>query len=69
MHNIPCVHAGSVYCDVHLKEAGFNGEEIRSGSVLVVKTHKAKFTWTNITVPQYTREVSVCVKSCTVIAF
>ena len=44
--------AGSIYCDVQLREAGFNGEEIRSGSVLVVKSHKASYSWTNVTVPK-----------------
>ena len=33
-------NAGSVYCDGHLLNAGMYGESIRSGSVLVVKTHK-----------------------------
>lgn len=49
--------AGSVYCDVNLRQAGFNGEEIRSGSVLVVKTHKSKYDWTTITSPKYNRKV------------
>ncbi len=36
------LHAGSIYCDAGLRaEAGFLGEGVRSGSVLVVKTH----TW------------------------
>ena len=49
------VNIGSVYCDVQLRIAGFNGEEVRSGSVLVVKTHKATFNWANVTVPKYTK--------------
>ena len=40
-----------MYCDVKFRDSGFNGEEIRSGSVLVVKTHKASFNWTDVTVP------------------
>ena len=50
--------AGSIYCDVQLRKAGLNGEEIRSGSVLVVKSHKASYSWTNVTVPKYDRKVS-----------
>ena len=49
--------AGSLYCDVQLKAAGFNGEEIRSGSVLVVKTHKTSFTWTELTLPKCSEKV------------
>ena len=44
-----------MYCDVKFRDSGFNGEEIRSGSVLVVKTHKASFNWTDVTVPKYTK--------------
>ena len=33
---------GSLYCDKSLRRGGFPGEGVRSGSVLVVKTHKWK---------------------------
>lgn len=33
---------GSLYCDKTLRRGGFPGEGVRSGSVLVVKTHKWK---------------------------
>ena len=54
-----CMPTGSLYCDVSLKESGFHGEEIKSGSVLVVKTHKAEITWTNITQPRYSNKVCI----------
>jgi len=34
-------------CDVSLRGAGFNGEAIRSSSVLVVKTHIPHPSWTD----------------------
>ena len=36
---------GSVYCDLGLATMGFAGEGIRSGSVLVVKTHHVTPLW------------------------
>ena len=36
---------GSVYCDVMLRVRGFIGENIKSGSCLVVKTHSEKPFW------------------------
>lgn len=36
------VCTGSLYCDKSLRRGGFPGEGVRSGSVLVVKTHKWK---------------------------
>ena len=39
---------GSVYCDNVLRVSGMNGESVRSGAVLVVKTHKPFPTaWTD----------------------
>ena len=38
--------AGAVYCDVSIKGFGFNGELVKSGSVLAVKTHKPFPLWT-----------------------
>ena len=38
---------GSTMCDMSLRFAGFTGESIRSGSVVVVKTHTSVPTWTN----------------------
>ena len=57
---------GAVYCDVYLKEAGFNGEGLRSGSVLVVKTHKANITWTDLDKPEHDQRVSI--SSCVHVA-
>ncbi len=40
--------AGSVYCDKSIRMTGFNGEYIKSGSVLVVKTHyHRELFWTD----------------------
>ena len=36
---------GAVYCDISLRARGFIGEFIRSGSVLVVKTHTGSPMW------------------------
>ena len=36
---------GSVYCDVMFRKRGFIGENIKSGSCLVVKTHSEKPFW------------------------
>ena len=40
------VCTGAVYCDISLRAEGFSGEFIRSGSVLVVKTHRHSPIWT-----------------------
>ena len=60
---VMAISVGSVYCDVQLRLAGFNGEEIRSGSVLAVKTHKSTFSWTNATLPTFDRKVRMVCKS------
>ncbi len=39
------VCTGAVYCDVSLRGRGFSGEYLRSGSVLVVKTHRHSPIW------------------------
>lgn len=39
------VCTGSTMCDMSLRYAGFTGESITSGSVLVVKTHKPAPDW------------------------
>lgn len=39
------VCTGSVMCDMSLRFAGFTGENINSGSVLVVKTHNSTPNW------------------------
>ena len=57
------IYLGSMYCDLHLKEAGFNGEKLTSGSVIVVKTHKAKVTWTELTKPAFNNAVCSCMTS------
>lgn len=61
-HLLHC--SGAVYCDVYLKEAGFNGEGLRSGSVLVVKTHKANITWTDLDRPEHDERVSASSAVC-----
>lgn len=38
---------GSVMCDMSLRLNGFTGENLNSGSVLVVKTHALVPTWVN----------------------
>ncbi len=40
------VCTGAVYCDISLRAEGFSGEFVRSGSVLVVKTHRHSPIWT-----------------------
>ncbi len=39
---------GGVYCDIALRQNGFPGEELRSGVVLVVKTHQTDPRWTGV---------------------
>lgn len=39
---------GGIYCDVTLRVSGFPGESIRSGAVLVVKTHQSDPRWTGV---------------------
>ena len=39
---------GAIYCDRTLRQTGFPGESIRSGIVLVVKTHHDDPRWTGI---------------------
>ena len=43
-----CVHlwTGSQYCDASLRLSGFDGEGVQSSSVLVVKSHSPRRTWT-----------------------
>ena len=41
----PWIHPGSVYCDPTLRQFGFNGEGLVSGSVLAVKTHNPVPRW------------------------
>ena len=37
---------GAIYCDVSLRASGFNGEGVRSGAVIAVKTHRPVPLWT-----------------------
>ncbi len=39
---------GGVYCDVALRQSGFPGEGVRSGAVLVVKTHQTDPRWSGV---------------------
>ena len=50
---------GSIYCDIGLRSTGFSGESVRSGSVLVVKSHRIRNTWMDKSNPQtnYTNQV------------
>ena len=41
------VCTGGVYCDPSLRSSGFPGDSVRSGSVLVVKTHDSSPRWVN----------------------
>lgn len=43
------VCTGAIYCDVSLRAQGFSGEAIKSGAVLVVKTHVWWSGWNNAT--------------------
>ena len=45
-------YTGTIYCDVNLRRTMFNGEGVRTGSVLVVKTHRSRFSWTDTDKPQ-----------------
>ena len=38
--------SGSQYCDASLRLGGFDGEGMQSSSVLVVKSHSPRRTWT-----------------------
>lgn len=42
------VCTGAIYCDEDLRRRGFPGENIRSGVVLVVKTHQTDPWWTGV---------------------
>ena len=50
---------GSVYCDVNLRSAGFNGEGVQSSSVIAVKTHSYEPLWLNKTANAANIEVCV----------
>ena len=56
--------AGAIYCDVSIKGFGFNGEHVRSESVLAVKTHKPLPQWTGNNTSVNTTTVCVCVCVC-----
>ena len=58
---------GSVYCDVSLRASGMNGESVRSGSVLVVKTHhRVKQEWTVKKKLEFGKNVNPITVQCTV---
>ena len=44
------VCTGSIYCDSPLRSKGFVGEDVRDGSVLVVKTHTSDYQWKGVEV-------------------
>lgn len=45
--------AGSIYCDGSLMSSGMYGESVRSGAVLVVKTHHSFGEWNTPDQPKY----------------
>ena len=46
-HPPPPTHTGSIYSDNALRAGGMNGECVRSGAVIAVKTHKSiPVSWT-----------------------
>ena len=50
--------SGAVYCDGSIRSSGFNGENVRSSSVLVVKEHLRLPRWTAVrNIPQLNEEV------------
>ena len=58
------MHTGSVYCDYTIRGQGMNGESVRSGSVIVTKTHKGGKTkdtifWTDVNIPRNGPEMKV----------
>lgn len=48
LQRVSGVCTGGIYCDVTLRASGFPGESIRSGAVLVVKTHQTDPRWTGV---------------------
>ena len=45
------VCTGAIYCDTTLRKSGFPGESLRSGKILVVKTHQTDPRWTGVYYP------------------
>lgn len=48
LQRVTGICTGAVYCDEVLRRRGFPGESIRSGVVLVVKTHQTDPRWTGV---------------------
>ena len=48
LQNITGICTGGMYCDPTMRVNGYPGESIRSGVVLVVKTHKTDPRWTGV---------------------
>ena len=48
LQNITGICTGGIYCDPTLRRNGYPGECIRSGVVLVVKTHQSSPWWTGV---------------------
>lgn len=48
LQRVTGICTGGIYCDVTLRASGFPGESIRSGAVLVVKTHQTDPRWTGV---------------------
>ena len=62
-HTLVTLCAGAVYCDAELRGAGMKGEGIRSGAVIVTKTHLYGPKWTRLDEPGYHRN-NVCLAIC-----
>ena len=48
LQDITGICTGGIYCDPTLRRSGYPGECIRSGVVLVVKTHQTAPRWTGV---------------------
>ena len=48
LQKVTGICTGAVYCDIALRQNGFPGENVRSGTVLVVKTHQADPRWSGV---------------------
>ena len=52
---MPDAALGAVYCDGELRVSGMRGENMRSGSVIVTKTHHYGPKWTDLDKPGHLR--------------
>ena len=59
LESLTGICTGAIYCDISLRSHGFTGESVREGSVLVVKTHKVKPTWTESDDRDFPKEMNM----------